>query len=743
MKIARSRLARLGVLAAALLLVIVPSAEAKKKGGKKAPKGVTAGPPMDYTKIKGLSQPKYTNTITETMMMPMADGVEVYVEVIRPDAKGKFPVIAEISPYHGTIYQRDGVRMLPEQGGLVSYFVPRGYAVVMMDLRGTGRSQGCLDHMGPNDQSDAKEVIEWAATQPWSTGRVGVIGHSYPGGTSVMSIAEQPQGLVTAVVSAGLGTMYEHQWQAGVPYNLQWAGPFAGYYPLSMERHLPPGVGFPVLGSGNGGDNFGNDMEYFGCGITQTSLVTGDAILSGQYVEWHAERDFREGAAANPIPVFVIHGVNDNAARVASLDWFNRRNFSLKAKGKPVQDKLWLGQWDHGSGCCPNRRGYQWTLALHAWFDKQLQGRNVDTGPPVEIFLADGPLPAVTGGARGEIFTANSYPGDPRVVEFFPDADGTLNTTLADSAGSVSFTGDPRGFNSPAQTGAAIFRTEPFTKDTLYAGVPELDLAASVTAPRVHLIANLYDEDSSGQWRRISQFAINPELREGLDTVAPVIPGEQYLLQPPGWSMAHIMKKGHRLALRVTTSDPDKVPFFAVDPNITVFTGPDATVLRLPVIDNPVIYKDLLNLEPPATTPAVPGKARPRRTKAPKSAQPGSSASAIVPAPGAGTRQAGVTSVFVEFDVQEGFDNARMEALAVPLTSADLDLYLQKQGTDGSWSSDLGAAASGSITEETLAAGRLSPGHYRLEVHLWVGAPATMADVTLTFYDSKGNPGAV
>ena len=67
------------------------------------------------------------------------------------------------------------------------------------------------------------------------------------------------------------------------------------------------------------------------------------------------------------------------------MEWFTRR-------GGRAGDKLWLGQWDHGSGCCPTRRGIQWTYALHAWFDKQLAQRKVETGPPVELFMSDGDL---------------------------------------------------------------------------------------------------------------------------------------------------------------------------------------------------------------------------------------------------------------------------------------------------------------------------------------------------------------
>jgi predicted acyl esterase len=574
---------RLAAACIALLSLFVPAAAVAD------PTRSTAGPPADYVKIRGLSAPRYHNIGTETMTLPMSDGVELYIEVTRPKAAGRFPVIAELSPYHGTVYQRDGIRMLPDDGGLVDYFVPRGYAVVMADLRGTGKSEGCLDHMGPKDQRDAKEVIEWAARMPWSNGRVGVIGHSYPGGTSVMSLAQRPKGLATIVVSAGLGQMYEHQFQAGVPYLAQWAGPMEAYEQLALERHLP------------GGENFGNDMQYLGCGVTQSSLVAGEAQLSGQYVQWHKERDFRKNATGNPVPVFAIHGTMDNAARIAALEWFLRRNGNLRtAGGRPVVDKLWIGQWDHGVDCCPNRRGYQWTKALHAWFDRQLQGRNVDTGPPVEVFLADGTESDGIMGARTEIYTARRFPGNPRMLKFYPDAAGNdLSTLRPVTSSTVAFVGDPSGTFGRDLTGGATFRTAPLGHDMLFVGEPKLRLSASITMPRTYLIANVLDEAPDGSWRRMSQFAINPELRTGVGTRSLVIPAKRYTMHPPGYAMGYHLREGHRLVLRITTSDPDKIPLFSVDPKVTVWTGVVHTVLELPVVDRPVLYKDTVNTKHP------------------------------------------------------------------------------------------------------------------------------------------------
>jgi uncharacterized protein len=679
----------------------------------------------DYTKIEGLTQPQY-ETVRDVVRVPAYDGRELYLEVVRPKAAGQFPVILESSPYHGTLADRDGTRILPEPRnadgksiGLTGYFAPRGYAVVMMDLRGTGRSQGCLDHLGLKDARDLKQIVEWSASQRWSNGRVGMTGHSYVGSTPSVAAAQNPRGLATIVPSAGLASMYDHQFQAGVPYFLQWAGPMEAYEQLAIERKLPPGAADP-FGLTHPGDDFGNNMEETGCGLPNSSLTAGEDQLSGRYSSWHEQRDWQDGATNADIPVFMVHGVNDNAARVAAMEWFTRRD------GRDG-DKTWIGQWDHGSGCCPTRRGIQWTYALHAWFDKQLAQRAVDTGPPVELFLGDGTFSEARGGARTEILTAQEWTRGEQFTTLRPGNDGSLSEGEV-GTGSVAFQGDPTGFNDPQGTGAAEFVSQPFADDVVFAGQPELDLAASVTAPRVHLIATLYDQrPSDGDRRRITQCTINPELRNGIANRQLVTPGQRYDMAPPCFAMAHHLREGHRLVLRVTTSDPDKVPLFSEDPEITVFTGADATGIDLPVVASPTLVPDDVPLEEGGEAPPT------------GPAQAPIEGSVTPAAPGAGVRQDGVTSAMFEFDALEGHDNARLSVLATPAAPSDMDLYLQRQNADGTWSDDLAVGGSSSTESETLEFGRLQPGRYRIEVHNWAGAPGTEVALKLTFYDSTGH----
>jgi predicted acyl esterase len=569
----------------------------KKKKAKKPRK--RALKPVDYTKIKGLSQPKYTSDqiSNEATTVAGQDGTDLYVEVNRPKLPGKYPVIMEISGYHGTLYNRQGTRILPdpkgkdgEPLGLVGYFVPRGYAVVMVDVRGTGKSGGCLDHLGPNDFSDFKTVIEWAAKQGWSNGRVGVTGHSYVGGTTNVSGATGAKGLATIVPSASLASMYDHQFQAGVPYNAQYLGPIEAYEQLAIQSDLPPQLSGPLesAGEGGAGEDFGMHPADTGCGLANSAALAGTGQVTGQYEAFHAQRDYRDKLKKAPIPIFLQHGTLDQAARIGGSTWMFER-------GLPRGDKLWIGQWDHGIGAAPTRRGLQWAEALHAWFDKQLMQRKVRTGPALEVFLNDEKDNSSAFQAQGEVLTGSTLPKTtPFVLSARPD-EGLGEAPKEE--GSVSFTGDPRGYEFGAEeTGGATFETEPVIQDHLLFGIPQLRLQAGTTDPQTHLIATLYAVDDDGMHRRLTQCAMNPILKDGVDKTAALVPQQLYALNPPCFAVAFRVREGERLRLRVTTSDTDKLPVHSTDPNVVVgFGGKEGTQLTLPEVARKT-YPDNIDL---------------------------------------------------------------------------------------------------------------------------------------------------
>lgn len=171
---------------------------------------------------------------------------------------------------------------------------------------------------------------------------------------------------------------------------------------------------------------------------------------------------------------------------------------------------------------------------------------------------------------------------------------------------------------------------------------------------------------------------------------------------------------------------PDKVPTFAVDPVISVYTGRDRTVLRVPVVSNPTLVNDDVPLQ---LLPKKPGDAQ-ATIKA--SVTPPLTGPQLLP---------GINTAYLEFDVPEKHDNNTMVVGAVPALPADIDLFLQKRQADGSWGPTVISGGSAELTHEGFVLPQPADGRYRLEVHNWAGLPATRVDVTITFLNSLGVPG--
>jgi uncharacterized protein len=129
----------------------------------------------------------------------MDDGIVLRADVFRPDDGGRYPVIMTHGPYAKWLAFQDGFARQwaslesehPDAvaGSSNAYqnwetvdpekWVPDGYVVIRVDSRGAGRSPGYLDIFSPRETRDYYECIEWAAAQPWSTGKVGLLGVSY------------------------------------------------------------------------------------------------------------------------------------------------------------------------------------------------------------------------------------------------------------------------------------------------------------------------------------------------------------------------------------------------------------------------------------------------------------------------------------------------------------------------------------------------------------------------------------
>lgn len=162
-------------------------------------------PPLEYRwrdpyaapGSRGGQPPVYRRTLEHGLIaerdvgVTLRDGATIYVDVFRPQGEQPAAPLIAWGPY-GKHVPNDPQRvpgaglkpenmsaLTPFEGPDPLYWVPRGYAVVVVDKRGTWHSQGRATYLSPEEALDFYDVIEWAGTQPWSNGQVGLTGVSY------------------------------------------------------------------------------------------------------------------------------------------------------------------------------------------------------------------------------------------------------------------------------------------------------------------------------------------------------------------------------------------------------------------------------------------------------------------------------------------------------------------------------------------------------------------------------------
>ncbi|MEI6235592.1 MAG: CocE/NonD family hydrolase, partial [Planctomycetota bacterium] len=133
---------------------------------------------------------------TETIAVPMRDGIKLTTDIYRDDAVNKAPVVLMRTPYDRTKVK-----------GTAEKFAKAGYIAVMQDCRGTRASEGVMAPYN-NEGQDGYDTIEWITRQPWCSGRVGMMGGSYVGAVQWQAAVEQPPGLAAIAPQATWSSFY-------------------------------------------------------------------------------------------------------------------------------------------------------------------------------------------------------------------------------------------------------------------------------------------------------------------------------------------------------------------------------------------------------------------------------------------------------------------------------------------------------------------------------------------------------
>ncbi|MGV9308956.1 CocE/NonD family hydrolase [Nonomuraea sp. NPDC003727] len=391
-------------------------------------------------------------------------------DVIRPAepaASGlKVPVLMDISPYYACCgrgneaqkktYDADGK---PTGFPLYydNYFVPKGYAVVLVDMSGTNRSTGCMDRGGRHDVAAGAQVVNWlngrarAYTKPfggepvaagWSTGAVGIWGKSHDGWLANGIATTGVRGLKTVVSIAGNTDIYR-------TYNAN--GAWRGY-----------------VRTDDGPPRLYNERAMRLCKPFTEELNR----LEGNDGDWNRywqERDYPGKADRVRASVFVTQGFGDYAVAAS--------NFSLWWQALRVPRKAWLFQGGHVDPFDLRRADYVRTV--ERWFDRWLRG--VDNGVDRE--------PAVTiEHAPDQWREEQAWPAPgARPRTWWPGQDG-LSTAPPPASARATFQDDPdigrfEWVKEGPSNHRLLYRSEPLAADTRLSGTGRITVTMKSSTP--------------------------------------------------------------------------------------------------------------------------------------------------------------------------------------------------------------------------------------------------------------------
>ncbi|WP_418064234.1 CocE/NonD family hydrolase [Pimelobacter simplex] len=321
---------------------------------------------------------EYSATVTtRDIPITMDDGVVLRGDLLRPaGADGKpvttpLPVLVTITAYNKTALSAGGGAVL--SGAEPAYLVKRGYAQLTVDARGTGSAQGQWGAFSAREGKDAGAIVEWAARQSWSNGKVGMTGASYMGISQLFAAARQPKGLKAIFPQVPAADVYRDVVASGGQIDV-------GFIPLWLGLVTATGVIPPAYGLQEPKAGLKMALDHLMGGLTFTLPLATQALLGGDPAydgPFYRERSPIEVLDKVTVPTFLVGGEFDLFQRGTPLV-FER----LQQRGVPT--KLIFGPWDHlqgSSGAEVAKAGYGPLNELQLrWFDQYLKGRDGKLG---------------------------------------------------------------------------------------------------------------------------------------------------------------------------------------------------------------------------------------------------------------------------------------------------------------------------------------------------------------------------
>ncbi|MBM7518435.1 CocE/NonD family hydrolase [Nocardioides nitrophenolicus] len=520
-----------------------------------------------------------------------SDGVQLQTTLTSTGPVTARPTVVEFSPYG------DGSQTLE---------VTPDYNYLLVQIRGTGDSDGSFDALGPASQRDVVEVLRWACDQPFSDGRLALNGFSASAIVLYNSWHQQLPCVKAAIMKSGTHELYRDLLVPGGILNLV---PGAGVIGM---------IGAPALLQGV--DRLRRDPAS-SLDVVGGLFASGTGVLAHPTLDsWWAERGWR--GDANDIPVLMVNGFYDVESRGAFQAYQALKDDGAHLVMEGGHDGVPVGS-DGAVG------------EAHAWLDHYVRGvdNGIEATPRVSLLLAKGSRAAYLAGEHvrreaadwpvpgttwtdlalgpGRALTLDP-PAAPRTASYLtvpslPTMTDVPNAAILEAGGASALTG---ALPLLAQTNLAgidgvtglTYTTDTLTADVDLAGPLALDLALATTTP------------GSGIWAVLSDVApdgtSNPLTVGRLSTSFPgLVPGRSLsddqgrVVQPYGdythrslapvgqfrryqvelWPVGNRFRAGHRIRIQLVGTSAASLPSLPGLHTIRL-GGTGGAVLRVPVL---------------------------------------------------------------------------------------------------------------------------------------------------------------
>jgi uncharacterized protein len=551
------------------------------------------------------SEPRYDPRLLHDQRVPMRDGIAISADVYLPMAEGPFPTIVQWTPYEST-------RERFIAWGV--FYAQRGYAAVVVDVRGRYESDGVLDPW-VLDGVDAQDTLTWAAGESWCNGRIGTWGRSYGG-----------------VVQWQLAHLGHPNLECIAPHVIHddyfWDGYFTGgafQLALTLGAAALWDSAMALVTGTSAAALLLNDRVF-----RHLPLIELDEVTIGRKVPYwrtwweHQENDeywqqFRHRPEAVDVPIFQQGG------------WFDPYSGShlrsFAGVGERVPNRVLMGPWSHEEEVETFKGDVDLAkavtvirdhdLAFYDRFLKQLDN-GWDERPPLELYVlgadewrgeSEWPLAGTEltpwylhSGGR-----ANTMAGDGTLSLDAPSSGEPADRYSYDPddpvptiGGNNSILTMTQGAQTPVLPGprdqrvlerrddVLCYTSEPLERDLEVIGPIEMLLYAASSAKDTDFIVRLSDVYPEGKVIFLAEGMLRARYRgtEMGESTELLEPGEVAEFRIRCYPAANVFRRGHRLRLDVTSSS---FPRFSRNLN----TGEDVgTGTRMEVARQTVLHTD-------------------------------------------------------------------------------------------------------------------------------------------------------